>query len=184
MENNCYKNIAQLLANDKIEEALGLLEEYLSYIGYSTDFTPLYVAASWQQTRTKKEFWLGTITRQEYNISSHEVIIKALNLADLLCTYIDLSHKSDSVNGGLGGGGPYGKDITKKLIHIVGSNPLHGVTIGDDIIEWLNKGEIGRGIKVVYSDKEKKEPKEVSYSELIGYSVKELVREIAAAERK
>ncbi|MCB9053327.1 MAG: hypothetical protein H6556_28150 [Lewinellaceae bacterium] len=174
MKNDCYRSIAKLLADDKLDEAFSLLEKYLSDIGYSTDLTLFYVSVSAQKNRTNTAFTLGTISWENYDIASSQVVTKALKLAELLCRDIDASH-----HGGAGGDG----NGDEGMIRIDESGSIQGVTTSDKIEEWLEKAKTGKVSKTVYYDKSTKKFVAVSDAELIGHGIKELVKEIVASER-
>ena len=83
----CYQTIASLLAKERLLEAFSLIHKYLTELGFPTNLTPFFVAASAQFHRTEKEHHLGTIPWDDYNISNSQVIQKTLSLAEKLCKY-------------------------------------------------------------------------------------------------
>lgn len=84
----CIKKVSSLLAENKLKEAFNLLDEYLSAIGVSTDLEPYFIAASSQFHRTEKEYRLGTISWEQYNISNSQIVVKTLDLTTNVCSYI------------------------------------------------------------------------------------------------
>ena len=87
-QKKCLKNISDLLAKNKVTDAFTILDNNLSNLSISTDLTRFFVTTSSQFYRVDEEFRLGTISWEQYNISNSQVIVKALDLAKEVCSYL------------------------------------------------------------------------------------------------
>lgn len=86
-QETCIKKVSSLLAENKLKEAFNLLDEHLLSIGVSTDLSSYFVSASSQFHRMEKEYRLGTISWEQYNIASSQIVVKALELTKNICSY-------------------------------------------------------------------------------------------------
>lgn len=86
MEQECYHTIANLLSENKLEQAFSLMNQCIEH----AELSAFFVSISAQYNRTKDAFNLGIITWEQYDLSNSQIINKSLNLAELLCTYKEL----------------------------------------------------------------------------------------------
>ena len=87
-QKECFEKYVNLLSENNLTEVFKELDASLSKIGYSTDLTPYFIASSAHYHRTEKEYRLGTISWEQYNISNAQIISKILPLAKDLCLFI------------------------------------------------------------------------------------------------
>lgn len=87
-ENECIEKYLHLLAENRLTEVFKELDASLTKIGYSTDLTPYFISSSAHYHRAEKEFRLGTISWDDYNVSNAQIISKIIPLVKDLCALI------------------------------------------------------------------------------------------------
>jgi len=87
-QKECFEMYVNLLSENRLTEVFAALDASLTKKGFSTDLTPYFVSSSAHYHRTEKEFRLGTISWEQYNISNAQIIAKVLPLAKDLCAFL------------------------------------------------------------------------------------------------
>ena len=86
-EKECYFEIADLLAQNKIKDAFGVIEGHLKARNFynARTMNHIFVVTLAHLNRTEKEYSLQAISWEDYNISSSRVVKAALELALEIC---------------------------------------------------------------------------------------------------
>lgn len=97
-KDKCVEKIRKLLLLNELKDAFKLLETYLSECGFPIDLTPYVVTVSAQFHRTEKEFRLGTLEWEKYNISNNQIVVRTLALTEDLCLYRSKKEDTDDIH--------------------------------------------------------------------------------------
>jgi len=94
-QKDCVNQVAKLLSENKLQEGFNLIDGYLSKVNIVIDWTQHFTSTSALFHRAEKEFRLGTISWEQYNISNSQVIVRALDLTNKLCDFLNGNSKTD-----------------------------------------------------------------------------------------
>jgi len=78
---HCVRKIVVLLNENQLKEAFELLDQLVSYVGYSSDLCLYLTAASAKHHRAEGVFELGKIIWDQYDLTTSQVVVKAQQLA-------------------------------------------------------------------------------------------------------